>query len=121
MLIKNIILYICINIKINIMTKTKDIIRRRIAFINTSSASESDQTNFINDLTSEFIQHLGKTIYVNDHTTFELTNMAQLLTKVANLDDCIYTLEKTFRGDYIATIKYMKRYLNDVVFITIKD
>lgn len=44
------------------MTKTKDIIRRRIAFINTSSAKESDQTNFINDLTNEFIQHLGKTI-----------------------------------------------------------
>ena len=121
MLIKNIIIYICINIKTNIMTKTKDIIRRRIAFINTSSARESDQTNFINDLTNEFIQHLGKTIYVNDHTTFELTNMAQLLTKVANLDDCIYTLEKTFRGDYIATIKYMRKYQDEVVFITIKD
>jgi hypothetical protein len=47
--------------------------------------------------------------------------MAQLLTKVARLDDCIYVLEKTFRGDYIATINYMKRYLDEVVFITIKD
>ena len=32
-----------------------------------------------------------------------------------------YILEKTFRGDYIAIIKYMRKYQDEVVFITIKD